>query len=286
MPPLLPWPRRPARRWPAGWSERSLGSGPSPSACTSGDTSRSAAPPDPCGPRGARCGPRAPGCLAGSKPGDPAEEKGRREVQGDVKGINWASLLDRSSNRKKDFSSVVSAAGSIAEARLHSRLRVCTATDSTKAKRIKPWLIQQGGHSLRSTFWESGVSELCAWLPKPCVSNRCAGRRMNKAPLTLWPSDNPLCFPTLTIGEHRYHLSVEAAVGQLSNEGQPAGTRLLHKVLLHSLHGLQVVLQQTAQHTHTHTHTHVKNTTLVSGKRLNVVFTWNTSSSAFVKCQL
>lgn len=57
-------------------------------------------------------------------------------------------------------------------------------------------------------------------------------------PLTL------LVFGTQSSGEHLYHLWVEAVMGQLSNEGQSAGSCLLHEVLFHSLYGLKVVLQQ------------------------------------------
>lgn len=46
-----------------------------------------------------------------------------------------------------------------------------------------------------------------------------------------------------------YHLWVEAIVREFPNEGQLVGPRLLHQVLLHSLHGLEVVLQQAARHT-------------------------------------
>lgn len=46
-----------------------------------------------------------------------------------------------------------------------------------------------------------------------------------------------------------YHLWVEAIVGELPNKRPLVGPRLLHQVLLDPLNGLEVVLQQAAQHT-------------------------------------
>lgn len=54
---------------------------------------------------------------------------------------------------------------------------------------------------------------------------------------------------TLSFVELLYHFGIEAVVGQLSHEGQSAGTRLSHKVFFHSINSLKVVLQQPGQNT-------------------------------------
>lgn len=58
---------------------QSPGSTQSPSVCTSGDRSPSAAQPDPYGPPGGHCGPPVPRFLAGSTPGGPEERERERK---------------------------------------------------------------------------------------------------------------------------------------------------------------------------------------------------------------
>lgn len=46
-------------------------------------------------------------------------------------------------------------------------------------------------------------------------------------------------------------------MGQLSNKSQSARPRLSHKVFLHSLNGLKVVLQQSGPNTHRERYTEI-----------------------------
>lgn len=73
--------------------------------------------------------------------------------------------------------------------------------------------------------------------------------------------ERPPCLPPGGL----YHLWAEAIVGELPNKGQLVGPRLLDQVLLHSFHGLEVVLQQAARHTADHTASNQRRPAVPSG---------------------
>lgn len=131
-------------------------------------------------------------------------------------------------------------------------------------------------------LWQSEV--LCGvWYFQNTIGHKIFSRYINQGtcdPLT------PHGFHTLSCSEHLYHLWVEAVMGQLSNKGQTAGSRLPHEVFFHSFYGLKVVLQQSAKKHGNGTHINITPYILVCSVFVWDCATWQSFEHENVKQQI